>query len=139
MLLTKHTDLSLRVMMHLTLNPDELATVKDIAEIYNVSRNHLVKVVHQLAVLGYVQSVQGRGGGIWLSYSPAEITVGEVVRAMEKTLDLIDCEGTQCPITSKCILKRAVNEATDAFLDVLDSYSIEDLVNNRSQLLRLIG
>ena len=67
MQLTKLTDLSLRVLMHLALDPDELGTVKAIAEHYNVSRHHLVKVVHKLVRLGYLRSTRGRGGGISLA------------------------------------------------------------------------
>ncbi|MGI9295261.1 MAG: Rrf2 family transcriptional regulator [Pseudomonadales bacterium] len=138
MQLTKYTDLSLRVMMHLALEPDELGTIKDIAERYRVSRNHLVKVVHQLVNLGYLKSVQGRGGGITLAKPAAKINVGKVVRQMENTLDVIDCAAANCPLTPSCILKCALNEATKSFLQVLDNYTVADLVKNRTQLLRLI-
>lgn len=139
MQLTKYTDLSLRVMMHLALEPDQLGTIKDIAERYHVSRNHLVKVVHQLVNLGYLQSVQGRGGGITLAKPASKINVGKVVRQMENNLNVIDCEAANCPLTPSCILKRALNEATKSFLQVLDTYTVDDLVKNRTQLLRLIG
>ncbi|MGI9285706.1 MAG: Rrf2 family transcriptional regulator [Pseudomonadales bacterium] len=139
MQLTKYTDLSLRVMMHLSLEPNQLDTIKDIAERYHVSRNHLVKVVHQLVNLGYLQSVQGRGGGITLAKPASKINVGKVVRQMEKSLNVIDCVAENCPLTPSCILKRAVNEATKSFLQVLDTYTVADLVKNRTQLLRLIN
>lgn len=139
MQLTKYTDLSLRVMMHLAMTDGEQATIKEVAEIYNVSRNHMVKVVHNLAKLGYIHSTAGRNGGIRLAASPAEIFVGDLVRAVEPTLYLIDCESQQCPIASMCLLKEALDDAMSAFLKTLDQYTINDLVRNKVQLVRLIG
>ena len=139
MQLTKHTDISLRVMMHLAVFPDELGTVKDIAQRYNISRNHLMKVVHRLSSLGYIESVQGRGGGITLAMAAGDILVGEVVRDMEVTLDVIDCAGNRCPLTSACRLKHALNQASKAFIDTLDGYTIADLTQNRAHIVRLVG
>ncbi|MGS2724153.1 Rrf2 family transcriptional regulator [Porticoccus sp. GXU_MW_L64] len=139
MQLTKYTDLSLRVIMYLALHDNKRDTIKRIAERYQVSRNHLVKVVHQLATLGFIDSTQGRGGGIALAEAPENIIVGDVVRAMEQSLDIIDCEKETCPLRPACLLKGVLNEASHAFLKSLDQYSIADLVRNRPQLLRLIG
>lgn len=139
MQLTKHTDISLRVLMHLAAFPDELGTVKDIASRYNVSRNHLVKVVHRLVNLGYLQSVQGRGGGIGLAQSARDIVVGRVVRDMEATLEVIDCAKANCPLLPGCLLKGALSKATRAFLGTLDKYTIADLVRNRRVIVRLVG
>ena len=139
MQLTKHTDISLRVLMHLALEPDVLGTITDIAARHNMSRNHLMKVVHYLVGLGYLNSLRGRGGGISLAKPAAEINVGDVVRATEATLDVVDCDAYECPLARKCILKDALNEATDAFLSVLDGYTVADLTRNRQQLRRLIG
>ena len=104
MFLTKQTNISLRVMKHLALVPDELSTITDIAERYEISRNHLVKVVHQLAQRGYLTTVQGRGGGMSLAKASDEINVGEVVRAMEQTLDVVDCQAFNCSLGNSCIL-----------------------------------
>lgn len=125
--------------MHLATFPDELGTVKNIAERYNVSRNHLMKVVHHLSGLGYIESTQGRGGGIALALAPEDIDVGKVVRQTEATLDVIDCARSNCPLTPGCLLKRALNKATKAFMDTLDDYTVADLVKNRAQIRRLIG
>ncbi|MCR9262315.1 MAG: Rrf2 family transcriptional regulator [Pseudomonadaceae bacterium] len=114
-------------------------TVKDIAARYNVSRNHLVKVVHRLSSLEYLESTQGRGGGIALAMAPEDILVGDVVRNMEVTLDVIDCAAGNCPLLPACLLKGALDEATDAFLDTLDGYTIADLTKNRSAFIKLVG
>ena len=139
MQLTKHTDISLRVLMHLAAFPDELGTVRDIAERYKVSRNHLVKVVHRLVNLGYLKSVQGRGGGITLARPAGDIVVGRVVRDTEATLEVIDCAKTDCPLLPGCLLKRALNKATREFLKTLDRYTVADLVRNRRTIVRLVG
>ena len=138
MQLTKYTDLSLRVMMHLAVKGGESSTIREIAEIYKVSRNHLVKVVHNLATMGYIHSTQGRGGGITLAVDSSEIVVGDIVRAVEPSLCLIDCEKQECPLNSACLLKEALDQAIAAFLKTLDGYTVQDLVRNKVQLLRLI-
>tara|TARA_B110001452_G_scaffold196345_1_gene166341 strand:- start:761 stop:1144 length:384 start_codon:yes stop_codon:yes gene_type:complete len=124
--------------MHLALQRDAISRIKDIAESYNVSRNHLVKVVHNLSTLGYIHSTQGRNGGIRLAVSPDDIVVGDIVRAVEPSLCLIDCESQQCPISSACLLKEALDEAMSTFLKTLDGYTVSDLVRNKPQLLKLI-
>ncbi len=139
MQLTKHTDLSLRVLIYLALKPGQLGVISDIARHYGASKNHLVKVVHRLATLGYINSFQGRGGGIRLRKQADNIIVGKVVRDMENTMDVIDCAGTGCPLLPACHLKPILNAATSAFLEVLDNYSIADLITNKEQLLKLVG
>ena len=83
--------------------------------------------------------MQGRGGGIALAMEPEDIVVGDVVRNMEATLDVIDCAAGNCPLLPKCLLKRALGEATDAFLETLDNYTIADLTKNRDDLIKLVG
>ncbi len=139
MQLTKYTELSLRVMMYLAINQHKLSTIQEVSEIYHISKNHLVKVVNQLAVLGYIESIQGRGGGIRLAVDAEEIGVGDVVRAMESTLDIVNCDNGSCPLLPACLLKSALNEAVQAFLKSLDQYTVQDLIRNKPQLLKLIS
>ena len=130
MQLTKHTDLALRVLMYLAVNPDDLAKIKDIATAYKVSQNHLVKVVHKLVLIGYVHSTRGRGGGVILAKKAKDIRVGEIVKEMENSIEIIDCSKENCPLRSSCLLKKALNVATDEFLDSLNQQTIHDLVKN---------
>ena len=139
MQLTKQTDLSLRVMIHLAIIQPNQATIKDISEKYKVSRNHLMKVVNKLVTHELIGATQGRGGGIRLINSPESIRVGDVVRVMESTDDLIDCAGSGCPITPACKLKHVLKESTQAFLAVLDGYTIKDITENKSVLIQLIS
>jgi len=135
--LTKHTDISLRVLMHLAVFPDQLSTVRDVASRYNISKNHLVKVVHRLAGLGYIHSLKGRNGGIQLAKPADDIVVGQVLRDMEMTLEVIDC--SNCPLNIGCLLKRALNQATKAFVDTLDGYTVADLITNKNRIMAKVG
>lgn len=130
MQLTKHTDLALRVLMYLAVNPDKLVKIKEIAEAYKVSQNHLVKVVHKLVLIGYICSTRGRGGGITLAKKAEDISIGTVVREMENNIEIINCSKENCPLMSNCLLKRALNIAIIGFFDSLNQHTVHDLVQN---------
>lgn len=140
MRLTTHTDYSLRVLIRLALRPQKLATIAEIAQVYGISEHHLMKVVHQLGLAGYVQTVRGHGGGLRLAKDPRQINVGEVVRRMEPDFGLVACfrESGVCTIESACVLAGALKQAVAAFIDVLDSYTLADLIAKRSQLSMLL-
>ncbi len=139
MQLTKYTDLSLRALIYLSLQPEASATISAIAQKTRVSRNHLVKVVHQLGKLGYVTTSRGRGGGVSLARPAAEIRADEVVRNFEPTLEVINCLANQCPLMPACHLKRALHRASEAFMEVLATYTVADLSQNKIQLLKLLA
>ena len=142
MQLTLYTDYSLRVLLYLGLNPKRMATITDIASSYGISRNHLVKVVHNLALQGFINTTRGRGGGITLARPPAEINVGDVVRHTEMNLHLVECfdkERNTCPITAACFLKRALYEAQQAFITVLDRYTLAEVLDNRDWLRKVLN
>ena len=130
MRLTTFSDYAFRVLIYLG-GAQELATIADIANAYGISENHLMKVVHQLARLGYVETVRGKGGGMRLARPPREINVGEVLRATEDGFALVECMGeggSDCRIARACALKGALGEALSAFLETLDRYTLADLV-----------
>lgn len=139
MQLTRYSDYSLRTLMYLALKPDEKVNISDIARTFNISRNHLVKIVHHLGQLGYIHTVRGRGGGIQLGAEAEDINVGKLVRATEQNLQVVDCWEPACPLVTACLLKGALHEATDAFLSVLDSYTLADLVKQKARLHKLIA
>ena len=137
MQLTLYTDYSLRVLLYLGLKPQRMATITDIAQSYGISRNHLVKVVHNLATQGFIHSTRGRGGGITLARPAAEINIGDVVRHTEVNFDLVECFGRErnsCPIAAACFLKGALYEAQRAFMGVLDRYTLADVLENKDWL-----
>lgn len=137
MKLTRYSDYALRVLMHLAARPGQHASIAEIARGYAISQNHLMKVVHDLRTSGYLTAVRGRGGGVQLARRAEEIVVGEVVRHTEDGFELVDCGS--CVINGLCGLTGVLHEATRAFLAVLDSYTLADLVAGRADLLRAFG
>jgi len=142
MRLTQYTDFSLRVLIYLGLNGDRRCTIREISEAYAISRNHLMKVVQQLAAEGYVESTRGVGGGLMLAAAPRQLNVGRIVRVMEPDLGLVECmrEGNRCAITEACRLAGMLDEARQAFIGVLDAYTLADILTpeRRPALQRLL-
>ncbi len=138
--LTTYTDYSLRVLIRLALRPDELTTISEIARAYGISEHHLMKVVHQLGIAGYVETVRGHGGGLRLAKNAADIVIGDLVRGTEPDLHLVECFHTPraCTIEPACVLSHALAEALAAFLDVLDTYTLADLVEQPKSLAGLL-
>lgn len=139
MRLTRYTDYAMRVMLYLGGRSDRLCSIAEVARAYDISQNHLMKVVNDLVNAGYLTSVRGRNGGIALARPPAQINVGEVIRHTEDGFDLVNC-GT-CVIAPACGLTAALNKAVAVFLAVLDDYSFADLLDQRDamELLFLPG
>lgn len=141
MKLTTFTDYSLRVLIYLAVQPGQRATIAQVAQAFDVSENHLVKVVHFLGKQGWLANVRGKGGGLELGELPQKIRVGQVVRAAEGGDAVAECfgeSGGDCHIAPNCRLRGVLGEAVTAFYAVLDRYTVEDLVNNRNQLARML-
>ena len=141
MQLTRFTDYALRILIYLAAHDEERVPLARISSSYGISHDHLVKATQRLVELGLVDARRGRHGGLSLARKAAEISVGEVVRGTEPTMDLLDCfaEGTDdCVIAAPCRLKRSLAEALDAFLAVLDEASIEEMAKPASKLRHLL-
>ncbi len=131
MRLTAYTDYTLRTLMYLGLNRDHLATIQDIADLHGISKNHLMKVAHQLGLSGMVETVRGRNGGLKLNKEPADINIGDVVRNTETDFFMAECfnrESNACVYAPSCILKGVLSSATAAYLQVLDAVTLDDLI-----------
>ena len=132
--LTRYTDYSLRVLIYLGTRQDKLATISEIAAYHDISRNHLMKVVHQLGAHGYIDTLRGKGGGIKLARKPEHIVVGDVVRSMEENMDIVACFQpgfSDCILAPSCRLKSAMGEALHSFLATLDLYTLADLLGEQ--------
>jgi Rrf2 family nitric oxide-sensitive transcriptional repressor len=141
MRLTVYTDYALRTLMFAALRPGRLSTIGEIAAAYDISRNHVMKVVYQLGISGYVETVRGQQGGIRLARPAAEIGLGDVVRHTEGEILLPCMDATQtgyCAISPACKLKRALSKANAAFFAVLDEFTLADLTDNRDILDTLL-
>lgn len=142
MRLTVYTDYSLRVLMYLAIPRTRLATISEIAGSYDVSRNHLMKVVYELGVAGYIETIRGQNGGMRLAKPPEAINLGEVIRRTEPDMALVPCfdpVNSVCVITPACKLRRALHRAREAFLAVLDEYTLADLADNPTALGDLLA
>ncbi|MCP5400548.1 MAG: Rrf2 family transcriptional regulator [Sphingomonas sp.] len=137
MRLTRYTDYSLRVLIHLALHDDRLCSIGEMSRTYDVSHNHLMKVVNALARDGFIQTVRGRAGGMRLARPPEEITVGEVVRRTEEGFELADCSG--CALSPACGLTSVLAKGMQAMLAVFDSFTIADLLTDKDVMRRLIN
>jgi len=141
MQLTLHTDYSLRLLLYLATQ-GRSATIAEIAGCYDISRNHLVKVAHELGKKGYLITERGRSGGIALAKLPEDIRVGDVVRDMEPNFHIVECfntEANRCILTQHCLLKHALADAQRAFMDKLDSYTLADVCKNQRALGRVFS
>lgn len=143
MQLSLHADYSCRTLMYLALLPEgEKASIETIASRYRISEHHLVKVVHKLGKLGFIETSRGRGGGIRLARQAHEIRMGDVIRQTEPNLTLVECFNSvtnTCSAINGCGLKPWLAKAMKAFLDVLDGVTLADVMAQRHQLMSVLG
>lgn len=142
MQLSAYSDYLFRVLMHAALRAPERVTVDEVADVYGISRHHLVKVVHDLGRSGYLETHRGIGGGFTLALPPAKIRLGDIVRLGEETESVIECSAGRnrpCRIFPACRLKGVLDEAAAAFFAVLDGYSLADLMKQPSKMRTVLG
>ena len=133
--LKRFTDFSLRVLIYLALHPGRTVSINEIARAFDMSRNHLLKVVNELVSQQVIVTYRGKTGGIRLASAPETINVGHLVRQMEGDHPMIDCHEPLCPILPACVLNGALDEAKNAFFAQLELYTIADLIGNKPQRL----
>ena len=145
MYITRYTDYSLRVLMYIALKGEQQSTIREIAESYGISKNHLMKVVQELNSKGYVIALRGKNGGLRLNGNARDINIGALIRSTEQEdTGLVECfnsASNRCIITPACKLKIIFAEALEAFFKTLDQYSLADLLPAQQQpeLIRLLG
>ena len=141
MRLTRHTDYALRALTYVAIQDGAAVRIADIARRMGMPGNHVAKVVARLAALGYLETIRGRDGGVRLARDPADIVVGDVVRATEDNLTLVECFDpvtNQCPIAPACLLAPTLGAALDAFFEVLDRRTLADLTKRPRELAQLL-
>lgn len=143
MQLTRYTDYSLRVLIYVGLRGDKISTIREIADAYGISKNHLMKVVQQLHIRGYIVAARGKMGGIRLNGSPKDLNIGKLIREMEPTLALVECFSGQknCVLTPACRLKEMLREAMESFFDTLEGYTLADALRqeDKTGLIEVLG
>lgn len=141
MQLSLHSDYACRVLIYLAVSKTKKSSVEEISDAFGISKNHLVKIVHELGKSGMIQTTRGRGGGICLAMSPEEISIGDVLRKTEPSFAIVEClsPGTnKCPITAACGLKPWLAKAMSAFLATLDDVTLADVVRKKRMLSELL-
>jgi Rrf2 family transcriptional regulator, nitric oxide-sensitive transcriptional repressor len=141
MKLTGFTDYSIRVLIYLAADPSRRATIAEIAKAFDISENHLTKVVHLLGRQGWIETVRGKGGGMLLAKRPQDICIGDVVRDAEGADVPAECftpDGGHCAISGCCRLKGVFAEAVNAFHAVLDNYTLADISGGRQVRARVL-
>jgi Rrf2 family transcriptional regulator, nitric oxide-sensitive transcriptional repressor len=130
MRLTSFSDYALRLLMMAAAQEDRLITIEEAAEVYDISRTHLMKIANQLTRAGFLKAVRGRSGGLKLGTSPSKIRLGDVIRATEPDFALVECFAADnvCVITRCCRLRGIVGEALEAFMATFDRYTLADLM-----------
>ena len=140
MKLTFHTDYALRMLIYISLKGGARSTIREVAEAYGISRNHLMKVTHQLQKLGYLDTLRGNGGGLALALPAEQIRLGELIRDLEPDLCIAECfrEDNHCIITADCKLRAVLSDALAAFIDSLNQYTLASLTvsSRRARALR---
>lgn len=139
MQLSRFTDYTLRVLFFVASNNDRLTTLSEIAQFYDISIEHLRKVVHALSKSGYLKTFRGKNGGIQLAKPPLEINVGEVVALSEGATSLVDCLSQNCRLMACCSLQSVFHEAQMAFFDSLRQYSLAQMLDNPQLSSQLIA
>ena len=129
MRLTVMTDYALRLMIYLAHRSDRRCTIGEVARAHGISETHLMKVTHQLGVQGWIRTTRGRGGGIGLARSPADISIGAVVRSIEPDFRLAECFGaaSRCALTGQCRLAGILGDGLQAFFSSLDARTLADI------------
>lgn len=137
--ISKHTDYALRTLMYLGLkNIDERISIREVSDFFDISHNHLMKIVQKLSAASYIDGRRGKGGGIRLAKQPKDINVGEVFRELEPKKPVVDCGTEPCRFKGNCKLERAISRAMQAFFDTLSDYTLEDVLSDRGQLIRVL-
>ena len=130
MRLTTMTDYAMRLLMYVAQHPERLCTIAEVAQAYDISEAHLMKITHQLAQSGWLTTVRGKGGGMRLAAAPGDINLGAVVRSIEPDFFLVDClgNGSVCKLNGRCRLTGIVSGALQSFMQYLDDYTLADLL-----------
>lgn len=134
MRLSRYTDIGLRALMYIAAQGRNVSA-REVAEAFDVSRDHVTKSMQGLVALGALSSTPGRYGGFEMDTDPRSVRLGDLVRRLEPNLAIAECftEESTCPLTDACELSSALYEAREAFFTSLDEYTLADLVTGTYQ------
>lgn len=134
MQLNKFTDIGLRVLMYLSQpRVDQQVTIDEIATTFDLPRNHLIKVITRLNKLGWIRATRGRNGGLELNQASLQLRIGDILRELENTTELINCEKPLCQFHGHCLLKGALQTGLESFYAHMNQHRLIDIVNNNTR------
>jgi Rrf2 family nitric oxide-sensitive transcriptional repressor len=133
MRLARMTDYAIRLLMYVAQRPERLCTIAEVAAAYDISQTHLMKITHQLALGGWLETARGKGGGIKLGKPASAIRLGDVVRTMEPDFFIVECfsSGHSCMLHGSCDLTGVMDGALRSFMAYLDEYTLADVLPKR--------
>lgn len=138
MQLNRFTDYGLRVLIYLSSQPpEERTSLEFLSQRFNINKHHLHKVSQRLSQLGWIDSARGKNGGISLKKEALSLNLAKVISELEPDMNPIDCEGVECPIAGTCKLQNVLDQASDAFLQVLAKFKLEDMQLSDLTMIRM--
>lgn len=137
MLINRKTDYALRTLVFLTMKND-VSTINEVSEKLNIAHEHLTKIVSRLSKLKYITTLRGRNGGTKINSSSLDLTLGHIVARFENSFKVINCESPICPIRGVCRLEKILNDASDAFVAVLEQHTLSSLIPKSTEEMQII-
>lgn len=140
MQLNRFTDYGLRVLIYLSSRPSEERTsLEFLSDHFSINKHHLHKISQRLSQLGWIISARGKKGGVSLNDNARTLSLATIVAELEPDMEPIDCKGIECPIEGSCRLQAVLNHASDAFMEVLGKYQLDDLKISDLAMIRLLS
>jgi len=124
----KYTDYGIRILIYLYNRRDQRVTTREVSRYFNVSYNHLAKVIHHLGRQKLIEIYRGRGGGYKLAEKATKCTLGEIVRLLETDFTLVECfnvKENKCRITPYCRVKGHLQNALNMYFKELDKVTLD--------------
>ncbi|MFC5474001.1 RrF2 family transcriptional regulator [Paraherbaspirillum soli] len=126
---TKFTDFGLRVLMYLAATPEQgVITVGELAQSFDIPKNHLNKVVNRMVKLGWVTATPGRNGGLRMAQAPQNLHLGDILSALEGHPSLVDCNKPPCVLRGNCHLKQVLDLGLAEFYASMNRHSLAELI-----------
>lgn len=128
--LSKKIDYGLLAMTYIAFHENSrIVNTKEIAEEYNIPVELLAKVLQRLAKKGLIVSQNGPKGGYQLAKEPVDISVGEIVRAIEGPIQMMECNQNdhQCVQIQKCSVRSPLTKIQQNITDMLDNIPLEEM------------
>jgi Rrf2 family nitric oxide-sensitive transcriptional repressor len=129
------------MLIYIALSDKDVCTISEIANSYNISKNHLTKIAHRLGQLDILKTIRGKHGGLQLNIAPNLINLGKLIQQLEPHFFIVECfdkANGKCIISPACRLKHILYEAKDSFIQTLEQYTLKDILQNREELSRIL-